>query len=150
MLFDINGRIKVKRAAANTSATAAGTGDNTQVTGVTIQRSAIGLPRSVTFAIPYTTTLASAATLSLAYIVETSANSNMASPTELTNVASAVIDTGGSGGSTNTGTVEIGVDLSGAKDYVRLKFTPDLSATGTDTAALAAVAVFGSFDELPA
>ena len=42
------------------------------------------------------------------------------------------------------------VNLSGARRYVRLNFTPELSAGATDTAALSGVAVFGGAIRLPA
>jgi hypothetical protein len=145
---DLDTSIKVKRAATNTSVTAGGTGDATEVAGVAIQRTVIGLPRSAVFAIPFTATLAATKTLSIACIVEHS-SAAASGYADLVNVASAVVATGATGGSTETGCVEIGVDLSGAKDYVRIRFTPDLSATATDTAALSAVAVLGSFQELP-
>ncbi len=57
--------------------------------------------------------------------------------------------TGPSGGAAQRATKEIDVDLSGFNRYVRVKFTPDMSATGTDTAELAAVAILAGQAELP-
>ncbi len=54
---------------------------------------------------------------------------------------------------TGAGTVEFaqqwGADLSGAKLYVRLVATPDLSRANTDTAVLTAVLIMGGKEKLP-
>lgn len=147
---NIGGKIAVVRAGANAAATAGGAGDNTAVTGVIIDRAALGWPQSAVFAIPYTTTLAAAATLSLAATVQSGETSNLADATTLASRANSVIATGPGGGGTVTGTIEIDVNLSGAGRYVRLNYTPDLSAANTDTAALSSVAVFGGQTRLPA
>ncbi|KJS45236.1 MAG: hypothetical protein VR71_02145 [Roseovarius sp. BRH_c41] len=141
--------ITVRRAAANTAATAAGTGDNTAVTGVIIDRNAIGNPQSAVLAIPFTATLAAAATLSIAYTVQEGQEDDLGDAETLQSAASAVVATGPSGGGTVTGTFEVNVPLMGAGRYVRANFTPDLSAGGIDTAALSAVLVFGGADRLP-
>jgi hypothetical protein len=146
----IGDKITVRRAAANTAVTAGGGGDNTAVTGVIIDRYAIGNPQSCVVAIPFTTTLAAAATLSLAYTVQSGEAANLSDAATLVSATSAVISTGGSGGTTNTGTFEVNVSLRGAGRYVRVNFTPDLSAGSTDTAALSAVIAFGGADRLPA
>jgi len=59
------------------------------------------------------------------------------------------VATGPSGGGTVTGTFEVDLSLAGAGRYVRAKFTPDMSAADTDTAALSAVMVLGGSDRLP-
>jgi hypothetical protein len=64
-LKNIGAFIKVLRAFANTSATAAGTGDNTAITGAILDRQSYGNAQSAVVAIPYTTTLAAAETLTL-------------------------------------------------------------------------------------
>ena len=46
-------------------------------------------------------------------------------------------------GGTEVGVGTLGYDLSRARRYVRIQATPDLSATGTDTASICGVAVFG-------
>lgn len=147
---NIGGLISVARAAANTAVTAAGAGDNTAVTGVIIDRAAHGWAQSAVFAIPFTATLAAGQSLALNSVtVQSGEAANLSDATTFAtrangNVASSV------GGGTVTGTVEIDVNLSGAGRYVRLNFTPDLSAGATDTAALSAVAVFGGAIRLPA
>jgi hypothetical protein len=63
--------------------------------------------------------------------------------------SSAVVATGPTGGGTVTGTFEVDMNLGGAGQYVRAKFTPDMSAADTDTAALSGVLVFGGADRVP-
>ena len=138
----------VRRAAANTAVTAGGAGDNTLVTGVIIDRAALGWPQSAIFAVPFTTTLAAAASLSLAYTVQEGDASNLSDAATLQSATSAVIASS-VGGGTVTGTFEVNVPLIGAGRYVRVNWTPDLSAANTDTAALSAVLVFGGAERLP-
>jgi hypothetical protein len=147
---NIGSKISVARATANAAATAGGSGDNTAVTGVIIDRAAFNWPQSAVFAVPFTSTLAAAATLSVVMTVQDGENSGLSDAGTFATRANAVVATGPSGGGTVTGVVELDVNLSGAKRYVRLNFTPDLSASGTDTAALSGVAVFGGAVRLPA
>ena len=58
-------------------------------------------------------------------------------------VAATVVATGETGGSTETGVAVATFDVSGANRYIRLQFTPNASASGTDTAAIQAVAILG-------
>lgn len=51
---------------------------------------------------------------------------------------------GGASGSTETGAAVLGVNLAEANRYVRFKFLPDLSATGTDTAKVSSAYVLTS------
>lgn len=141
--------VAVRRAAANTAATAGGSGDNTAVTGVIIDRAAIGFPQSCVLAIPFTATLAATETLSVGYTVQEGNADNLSDAATLQTAALAVVATGPSGGGTVTGTFDVNVQLAGAGRYVRVNFTPDLSRANTDTAALSAVAVFGGMDRLP-
>lgn len=141
--------ITVLRAAANTAATAAGTGDNTAVTGVIIDRNAIGSPQSAVLAIPFTATLAAGETLSIGYTVQEGQTDDLTDAETLQAAALAVVATGPVGGGTVTGTFEVNVPLMGAGRYVRANFTPDLSAGATDVAALSAVLVFGGAERLP-
>lgn len=143
---DVNSEITVRRAAANTAATAGGAGDNTAVTGVIIDRAALGWAESVVVAIPFTTTLASAQTLSVNWTLQHGEDSGLSDAATLATSGAAVVATGAG---TVAGVVEAGVSLRGARRYVRLNFTPDLSAANTDTAALSAVLVFAGANRLP-
>ena len=146
---NIGAMIAVLRAAANTAATAGGSGDNTAVTGVILDRAAYGFPQSGVVAIPFTATLAAGETLSIGCTVQEGDASNLSDAATLVTAASAVVATGPGGGGTVTGTFELDLSLAGAGRYVRANFTPDLSAANTDTAALSAVFVFGGSDRLP-
>ena len=53
------------------------------------------------------------------------------------------------GGSTETGVAVMRVDLSGVKQYFRCAVTPDLSASGTDTATFGAMFVLGGLQNMP-
>lgn len=142
--------ITVRRAAANTAVTAGGGGDNTEVAGVIIDRAAIGFPKSCVVAIPFTATLAATQTLTIAWDIDEGNASNLSDAEVLTSQTAQLVATGPAGGGTVTGTFEANVSLAGAGRYVRLNFTPNLSAANTDTAALSAVIAFGGADRLPA
>jgi len=129
---------------------AAGTGDNTAITGANIDLQALGNPRSAKICIPYTTTLQATETLSLTAIVQHDSDSAWGTvATFATQLTATVIATGDTGGSTETGVIELDINLEGAKQYVRSIITPDLSASGTDTFKIGCCWVLGGFGELP-
>jgi len=144
---NIGGVIKSVYAAGPTNVTAAGSGDNTLVNGSTVDLQANGYPLSCVAQFNFKTVLTSAKTLSLAYKVQHSSDNGNWS--DFSTVASTVISTGGSGGTTNTGCTELDVDLSGAYRYVRVAYTPLCSATGTDTANIMASFVLAGQAEIP-
>lgn len=137
--------------AAAPTAIVAGSGtDNAEITGVIIDRLAHGTPLSGVMVIPFTTTLAAAATLSLAYTVQEGQLANLSDAATLVSAAPAVVATGPGGGGTVTGQLQVDLNLAPAGRYVRVRLTPNLSAANTDTAALAAVMVLGGTDRVPA
>lgn len=146
---DIGSLISVARAAANTSVTAGGGGDNTAVTGVIIDRAALGWPESAVLAVPFTATLAANETLSIGYTVQEGQNSGLSDVATLQTAAPVVVATGPAGGGTVNGCFEVSVPLRAAGRYVRANFTADLSRGATDTAALSAVLVFGGANRVP-
>ncbi|MGR3605320.1 hypothetical protein [Sulfitobacter sp.] len=148
-LRNIGALIAVMRASANAAATAGGAGDATAVTGTIIDLMESGHPLSGVLAIPYTATLAAGATLSIGYTVQSGNADDLGDATTLETGPSAVVATGPAGGGTVSGTLEVDLPLAGAGRYVRANFTPNLSAPGTDTAALSSVMVLGGFDRLP-
>lgn len=86
-------------------------------------------------------TLASGETLSLGINYETSANnSNWNTP--VTGVASAVVATGESGGSTEYTAVKLALDTASFPKYIRFTAVPDFSATSTDTGLIGFSAVY--------
>ncbi len=144
---DLKGQTISVFAEASSSATAGGSGDATLVTGDAIDIQALSTrPASVLFEIPVTATLADTESITVTGLIEKSADNS----TWETLVASATLLTLTSdGGTTETGTARVGADIVESDcRYVRVKYTPDLSASGTDTAALGAtVAIFGGLDK---
>lgn len=140
-----------KRLSDHATSTAAGTGDATSVTGISIDRAGFGngsLPLSASVSVDFEATLASGATLSIGYSVQDSADNS--SWADYQTGASTTASTGGSGGTVNKGSFNIPVNLSSARRYIRFIYNPDLSATGTDTTYSDATGFFAGFDRLPA
>lgn len=126
---------------ANTTATAGGSGDNTQSDAAWIDRRGF---TSVKVVVTWTATLAQGATLSLAAAFRDATDGSGTSagaygPT----VASTVVATGPTSGGTVTGTTEYDLDVAAAKAFVQARITPDLSAANTDTAAYSVTYVLG-------
>jgi len=128
-------------ALAVTAATAGGSGDATEVNGVTLDTAALSArPNSVLFVVDAKATLAATKSLTITANLQDSADgSNWA---DITDPAVILTLTSAAGG-TEVGVGTLGYDLSRARRYVRIQATPDLSATGTDTASICGVAVFG-------
>lgn len=137
-------------ALASTSATAGGSGDATEVNGATINTAALtARPNGVVFFVPVTATLAQAETITLTANLQDSADGSTWA--DITTPAVLLTLTGGSGGSTETGCVKLGFDVSRARQYLRVQATPNLSAANTDTAVMGAgTAVFTGLDTAPA
>lgn len=133
------------------TAIAAGTGDATSVTGISIDRAGFGNgspPKTALMGILYEATLGSGKTLSLGYAVQDSAdNSTWA---DYQTATYAVVATGASGGSVVKGQLNIQVNLTSARRYVRLNYNPDHNATATDTSYSNGVGFFAGFDRLAA
>lgn len=124
--------------------TAGGAGDATESNGVWVDREAeaSGMAMSAKLIIAYEAVLADTKSLSLAVNIQDDAAGDGGDPADFgTAYANTVIVTS-SGGTTERGTVELDFDLSAARRYVRSQVTPDLSASGTDTAQIVATWVF--------
>ena len=148
---DVGSLGALKRLSAAASAVAAGTGDSTTTTGITIDRMAFpngSMPNSLALAFPYEAVLATAKTLSIGYAVQDSADGSNWSDYQI--AIYAVVATGSTAASAAAGELEVGVNLSSARRFVRANHALDLSATQTDTAASRAVGFFAGFDRLPA
>lgn len=146
---NIGDKIAARRAIPVTRLTAGGTGDATKITGVIIDRAALGWPQSAVVLYAGTATLAAAATLSLTREILSSAASNMASPDTLHAAEAAVVATGPGGGGTVHFEIEQNLNLSGAGRYVQVNPTPDLSAANTDIAQVSVTLVLGGANRLP-
>lgn len=133
-----------------TTAVAAGAGDATEVDGSAIDRLTLGaLALSAKLVVVCQATLESGGTLSFIGNIQDSPTGTDQWSDFGTALASTVALTGGPGITEEEGTVELNINLSGAKQFVRSQVTPDLSATSTDTAEFSGVMVFGGADELP-
>jgi hypothetical protein len=129
-------------------ATAGGTGDNTAKVGTIIDR-LLGCVAGETpvdtmqqylsgvFVVPYVTTLSAGKTLSLTVSCEDGEEAALGDTADYTegDFAKAVVASSVSGG-TVKGVAVFPVALDNAGRYVRFTATPDLSATGTDTATI--------------
>ncbi len=137
------------------TATAGSTGDNTTHTGIAIDREELsstygGMPLSMVASVVYDATLASGSGLAVQVIVNDSAdNSTFALYAENSNT-SVTVATGASGGGVSSGIVNLAVNLSLARRYIRIDHIPRLLRGGTDTSVTRAVAVMGGMDRLPA
>lgn len=114
------------------SATAAGTGDNTKVSGACIDIQGYNAAKLV---IAYTTTLTAAKTLSFTVEYNQVETDATAFETAVELYPKTVVQTGAG---TKTGTLEIDLKLADKKRYFGVNITPDLSHTSTDTALWAA------------
>jgi len=145
---DAGAWFKALFAKAETDVTAGGSGDNSEVTCAWIDRKGF---QSLEALIAYTATLAGDATLSFKANLQHSDEANGSNPEDFGAAYPVTVQaTGDSGGSTETGVLQLGFDLTMAKRYVCLQFTPDLSAANTDTAKVTPVYVLGGSVAAPA
>ena len=139
-------------------ATAGGAGDATEVDSGF--QSCKGF-QTAAVVISYKAVLAQEETLSIAANVQDASDAAGTGAADYgATLANAVVATGGTGGSTETGSVVLDIDLLGgtqgdadgtcADEFIQCQWTPDLSASGTDTAEVAAVIVLAGADEDPA
>ncbi|WP_370677635.1 hypothetical protein [Pleomorphomonas sp. PLEO] len=138
--------------AINKTATAAGTGDATEVDGAWVDRkpSDAGAFMSAKLVIAYTATLAATKTLAIAAQFRDATDSSGTSADDYGDaIASTVVATGPAGGGTVTGTVEVDVDLAAAREFIQAQVTPDLNASGTDTVEWSAVLLLFGTDRQP-
>lgn len=138
-----------ERASDNVAVTAGGAGDNTEVVGQIIDTTLFKHPLSVAVLINWKAVLGVSKTLTVKTVkLEHGDNSGLSDAANLATPADVVVATDSGSGSTLRGSQKYSSDLAGAKRYLRLKYTPDLSNTVTDTAELGACFVFGGQDEL--
>lgn len=146
---DLGSEIVAKYAAAPASLTAGGAGDNSEVTGVVIDTAALG-PRcnSVVFALAARAVLTQDKKLTVSAKIEHSED-GQSNWSDLVPSATVIELTGDYQGSTELGDAKVKTSLEYANRYIRLKFTPDLNASGTDTATVQSVALFGGPERMP-
>lgn len=129
---------------------AAGTGDNTKVTGATIDRMPAGAAGflSAVVAVLGRAVLAEDETLKFALEYQESADGS-SWDTAVALYTATTVATGGAGGSTELAVKETDLDLSARKRYIRFNATPDLSASGTDTGEMLVAVTLGGADQTP-
>lgn len=138
--------------AINKAATAGGAGDATAIDGDYIDRKGNnGIALSAKLVVAFTAALAGGETLSIAAKFQDATDGAGSGVADIGDaLASTVVATGASGGSTETGTVEMDIDLGSAREFIRSVVTPDLSAGGTDTCNITAVLVLYGDGRQPA
>lgn len=118
--------------------TAGGTGDDTAITGASVLAQNYNSGKLVVI---YTATLAEGKKLDIdVAFLHSDDNSTW---TTVTVETAKVISTGGTGGSTNTGVYEYDFNREKIGRYIKCTVTPNLDATGTDTAKVATLFVLG-------
>ncbi|BCH33130.1 hypothetical protein MesoLjLc_50600 [Mesorhizobium sp. L-8-10] len=131
--------------AINKTATAGGSGDATEVNGDWVDRelASVGRALSAKLVIAFTAALGQDETLTFAMNFQDATSLAGAGAADFSDAVTATtVATGDSGGSTETGTFEVDIDLSGAKQFIRTQVTPNLSASGTDTCEWSAILMF--------
>jgi len=140
--------VRSARASGNNTATAAGTGDATEVNAAFQSRLSAtkGIAQSAKLIVSFSAVLAQGATLKFAAnfqdALDAAGTGAADYPASGESVLSTTVATGGTGGTTETGTFEVDVDLGGAREFIRAQITPDLSAGGTDTLSWNAIYLF--------
>lgn len=128
------------------SATAAGTGDNTAVESAAIDRAGTIVYDSSILNLSYLTTLTADKTLSFT-VTYTESDDNSTYSSAITLYAKTVVRTGAA--TAGTGIVTIPFELVGTKRYLKISVTPDLSHSGTDTATWFGNIVLGASNLIP-
>lgn len=151
MQRNIGGLIRASNALVIPTFTAGAAGDNTEVTGETIDRNNA---MSATFVVNAKAVLAANETLTVKATLQHYINdawADMDADQQPGGAANSTIFTltGPGGGGTVQGSAEIDVDLSRNGDDIRIQVLPDLSRANTDTATVAAVCVLGGLVMAP-
>lgn len=127
--------------------TAAGTGDNTKVTGQSIDL--LNKGDGGCLIISGVATLQAAETFKWAVEIQESADGTNWDTAEVLQAAT-TLATGGEGGSTEYFVGKLDVNLKKRKRYVRFNVTPDLSASGTDKQVSSWLLLSGGGNVIPA
>lgn len=142
--------LSVRIAAAFAAIVAGSAADNAAVNGLALDRVALKLPHSIEISVPFSATLAANATLTLKWVKLQHSDDGAAWSDFASFADPGVVATGPAGGGTVHGQVNFPAGIGGTRQYLRVVFTPDLSAANTDSVVIGAVAVLAGFDRLPA
>lgn len=128
--------------------TAGGTGDNSKVTGQTIDRkSGTALAHSAVVCTAWLAALTDTKTLSLAHEIQESADGSSWDTAE--EIEAAAVKQTATATTNYRGEDEHKISLIGRKRYFRINVTPNLSNTGTDTMSFHTVAALTGWDQNP-
>jgi len=150
---DLTNHVKVAPACGQATAagvavvlTAAATEDNVKVTGQSIDRMGY---QSCVLSLGCIATLAASETIAFAVEYQDS-DDNSTWNTAVALQASTVLLTDSGSGSNLHGSLEIALSLKARARYIRFNVTPNMSASGTDTAVWYANAILAGPQKLPA
>ena len=131
--------------------TAAAGNDGVEVDGNYVDRIGDnqGLPLSGTLIISWTAVLQDTETLTIAANLQDAADIAGTGVADYGNAFASAIVITATADATYRGVVEIDVDLSAARGFIRDQITADLSAGATDTVAISAVFVLGGDNKAP-
>lgn len=148
---DIGEEVLVRGAILNGTAVAAGTGDATEITGLSIDRVALGnLYESCKLAIHGNATLQSGETHTIIANIQDSADNSTWADYGTALGVTTVLDAAGGALSAVAYNTFVDYDLRDARQYIRAQVTPNHIATGTDTSTIAAEFIFGGGQVYPA
>lgn len=140
LVGNVTEQLYVKPVTTNNDALAAGTGDNTEVTGDKIIKTGYD---SCLLTIVGSATIAN--TESVAYTVDIQDSADGSTWNTAVELKAETTVFTSDGGDTGTSfTVPLNVDISQYNKYIRFNITPNLSASGTDTCNWNAVAILGN------
>jgi hypothetical protein len=145
------------RHAGQVSVVAGGAADGTEVDGGWIDRQDF---HSAKVVVSYTTTLADTESLTIAANLQDASDSSGTGAADYGAVFASTSMVTSDGGTTEIGQAEFDIDFLGgtqgaadgtaADRYIRVQFTPTMSASGTDTAELMAIVILGGAENVPA
>jgi hypothetical protein len=141
--YDVRFHHSVLAGAASTALTAGGSGDATAINGPWVAATDY---HAVAVGVSYTATIASTKVLDLACIVETASDSSgtgAATLATLTTLTVAALATPGTDSGVLLFAENVVLDKSTNKGYIRQTLTPNLSASGTDTARVSGFFITG-------
>lgn len=155
---DIASEIGAIAATPRATGVAGGAGDATLVTGPAIDVTQLASPsganvpcryESVCFLLATTCTMAAGNTYTVTASIETAPTSAFATTSILKATATVLVLNAAAGGGQVTAVAKVGCSLENCSQWIRLKWTGDLSAATVDTSDTAALAIFGRPAELP-
>ena len=131
--------------------TAGGTGDATEVNGVTVDRNALtqGRGQSAVLAILIKGTVASGKIATVTANFQDSANDSDWTDYGTALGSTVLLNAAGAALTASSAVTKLSVSLASARRYIRAQVMCDMDATGTDTALISSVIIIGGQSQLP-